>query len=116
MASEARMAKVDWKYIDGTVSNVISTEYANNLHTSPADDHLVTFSYEVDGHFYGGEFHTSEEYAEGQAITVGYDPANPEKNDLVKSEVSNFLWVTFMWVTKLAVPAILIYALIRGCK
>jgi hypothetical protein len=115
-ACEVTVAKIDWQYTDGTVSNVITTEYAQNRYTEPAVDYLITFAYEVDGHFYGGEFHTSEKYVEGKTITVGYDPTNPEKNDLVKSETSNFLWVTFMWITRISIPAVLIYFLIRGCK
>ena len=110
------MAKVDWKYIDGTVSNVITTDYAYNRYTSPAADQLVTFTYEVDGHFYGGEFHTVEEHSVGQAIAVGYDPANPEKNNQVKSQTSNFLWVTFMWISRLLIPGMLIYFFWRGCN
>jgi len=115
MAGEVSVAKTDWQYTDGTVSNVITSTYAYNSYTRPATDCLVTFTYEVDGHFYGGEFHTSETYVEGQTITVGYDPANPEKNDLVKSEASNLLWVTFMWITRISIPAIFIYFLLRRC-
>jgi hypothetical protein len=108
-----RHGEIDWQYTDGKVSNVITNEYANNRYTSPGIDYLVTFTHVVDGHYYGGELQTGEQYAEGDAISVGYDPGNPEKNNLVRNQL---WWVIFMWITRLSIPAIFIYFLLRNCK
>jgi len=75
--------------------------------------YAVTFTYKVDGHYYGGEFKTEvpSGYAEGAPIAVRYNPAKPEENDLD----GGGKWAIGSYVIYcVAIAAIVIYAL-RGC-
>jgi hypothetical protein len=72
----------DWKEIDGTVSSV--EEYQ----TRSGTEYSVVFMYKVDGGYYAGTFTTSESYRKDDTISVLYDPANPERNNLAEQEKS----------------------------
>ena len=102
------MAKIDWQYTEGTISNVM----AAYTYGRAGNVYVVTFTYKVDGHYYGGEFNagTALNYSEGGSIRVGYNPANPEENNLDGKGLS-------VWWYRLAGPAIIvIYILIHGCR
>jgi hypothetical protein len=101
------MAKVDWLYTDGTVSNVMYV----GPYGKGSNVYAITFTYRVDGHYYGGEFKdtTGHGYSEGGNIRVGYNPTNPEENDLDKK--GSWLPAVY-WITIAA--AVLIFG-IHGC-
>lgn len=103
------MAKVNWQYVDGTVSNVMD----GSALARGTDLYAITFTYTVDGHYYSGEFKaaTGHGYSEGDKITVGYNPANSEENDLDNKGQ----WMQWYHVIYCAgIAAILIYWCIRG--
>jgi len=78
-----------------------------DTYTRGGDIYVVTFTYKVDDHYYGGEFNAIavEHYSDGGSIQVGYNPANPEENNLDGTGVS--LW----WYRLLGGVAIAIYLL-----
>lgn len=69
-----------WKDTDGTVAS------SDEFHTKGGARYTVVFTYKVEGSYYGGTFTTSTSYREGDLLTVQYDPAHPEINDLVQKE------------------------------
>ena len=70
----------DWKDTDGTVASVEEhqTRYGKN--------YSVVFTYKVDDEWYGGTFTSEEPYSKDDTLTVLYDPAKPERNNLVEHE------------------------------
>jgi hypothetical protein len=68
------------KDTDGTVTSV---EW---YPTRGGDRYSVVFTYKVDGEWYGGTFTTDESYNKEDTISVSYDPASPERNNLVEQE------------------------------
>jgi hypothetical protein len=70
----------DWKDTDDTIAS------AEPYQTRYGTEYSVAFTYKVDGEWYGGTFTTSESYRKDDVITVLYDPANPERNNLVQRE------------------------------
>jgi len=70
----------DWKDTDGTVADVQLISYKDGTTYS------VVFTYKVDGEYYSGTFTTYEAYRKDDTISVLYDPANPERNNLVEQE------------------------------
>lgn len=102
------MAKIDWQYTDGTISKVVGV----GTHTKDGDEYVVTFTYKVDGHYYGGECNAIAPFKllEGGSIRVGYNPANPEENSLNRKRSPAG------WYRLAVFAAILIYFLIRGCR
>jgi hypothetical protein len=75
-----RAMQKDWKETDGTVADVEVISYRNGT------EYSVVFTYKVDGGYYSGTFTTYEAYRKDDTIPVLYDPANPERNNLVESE------------------------------
>jgi hypothetical protein len=69
----------DWLEVVGTVSSVMARSRAGNV---------VVFTYEVDGHFYGGSLTTYDPYEEGASIIVRHDPDDPERNDLIRRQTT----------------------------
>jgi Protein of unknown function (DUF3592) len=47
----------------------------------------VVFTFEVDGGYYGGSYTAWKEPYVGEKIPVWYDPADPDRNDLVQKEM-----------------------------
>ena len=74
------MAKIDWKDADGTAASV------ERVDGRSGPTYTVVFTYEVDGHWCGGTFTTSDEYRKGDSVAVRYDPKNPDYNDLTQEE------------------------------
>ena len=74
------MAKIDWKDADGTAATV------ERVDGRYGPTYTVVFTYEVDGHWCGGTFTTSDEYRAGDSVAVRYDPKNPDYNDLAQGE------------------------------
>jgi hypothetical protein len=70
----------NWKDIDGTVADVEAISYRNGT------EYSVVFTYKVDGDYYSGTFTTYDAYRKDDTIAVLYDPANPERNNLVEQE------------------------------
>jgi hypothetical protein len=81
---------VDWKEAKGTVASV-----ERNPTGAIRKALTIVFTYQVDGHWYGGTFISNfDPYVEGQALTVRYDPKDPATNDLMKKE-SRRRWLTY---------------------
>ena len=80
------MAKIDWKDADGTAVSVVRYEGRGG------PIYTVSFNHEVDGHWCGGSFTTTDEYREGDSVAVRYDPKNPDYNDLMQKE-SRQRWI-----------------------
>jgi hypothetical protein len=70
----------DWKDTDGTVASV------EEFQTRGGSQYRVVFTYEVDGHWCGGTFTTTDAYQKGDTLPVLYDPANPDRNNLAERE------------------------------
>jgi hypothetical protein len=70
----------NWKDTDGTVTGVECRP------TRGGDQYSVVFTYKVNGEWYGGTFTSSLEYDKEDTVSVTYDPANPEHNNLVDQE------------------------------
>ena len=102
------MAKIDWQYTEGTVSNIMDV----GPYGKGSNVYTITFVYKVDGHFYGGEFNgiSGHGYSEGGPIRVGYDPANPERND----RDGKGGWMRWAYVSAWVVAALLVYVT-RSC-
>jgi hypothetical protein len=103
------MASIDWLYADGTVSNVMQVSALGK----GSELYAITFTYQVDGHYFGGEFKaaTGHGYSEGDSITVGYNPSNPEQNDLDNKGA----WMWWYHVAScIAIAAAVIFG-IHGC-
>ena len=104
------MAKAEWKDADGTVSNIMLVSAlgkGTNLYA-------ITFTYKVDGHYFGGEFKapTGHGYAVGDRIAVLYNPAKPEENDLNgRGEWGTWIHVAYCGV----IVAAVIYFCFHGC-
>jgi hypothetical protein len=93
------VAKTDWKDIDGTVASVERVDGRNGA------NYTVVFTYEVNGHWCGGTFHTTDEYRVGDSVPVRYDPLDPDRNDLSVKEARN-KWI--LWSVLIAVGLILL--------
>jgi hypothetical protein len=104
------MAKINWLYTDGTVSNIMRVSAL----AKGRDLYAITFTYKVDGHYCGGEFKapTGHGYSEGDKITVGYNPANPDENDL--SNKGEWMW-WYHVVYCVAIAAAVIFSM-RSCS
>jgi hypothetical protein len=103
------MRRKDWVRTKGTVSNkMLRVQGRGNLFT-------ITFVYEVDGHFYSGEFVTHKyRYEKGRTVLLRYNPANPEENDL-NGRGAWSLWLA--WASYAGVAAYISYLLVsRGCR
>jgi hypothetical protein len=70
----------DWKDTDGTVASV------DSFPTRGGTRYSVVFTYKVDDEWYGGTFTTDEAYRKDDTISLLYDPAKPERNNLVEQE------------------------------
>ncbi len=106
------MAKNDWKDAVGTVSNimVVGPQGRGGVFYS------ITFSYQVDGSYYSGEFtsETSEGYTEGGSLPLKYNPAKPEQNNLDGNGKSS-VWMS--WAITVVGSAWLLYLIcFRGCR
>ncbi len=63
--------------------------------------YVVVFSYEVGGNHYSGEFNSSNEWKEGSAFSIRYNPENPDENDRQDDSDSPFFTVV-SWVIGIA--------------
>lgn len=70
----------NWKDADGTVASV------EEFQTRGGPQYRVVFTYEVDGHWCGGTFTTTDAYQKGDTLSVLYDPADPDRNNLAERE------------------------------
>jgi hypothetical protein len=104
---EVRVAKVNWKDADGTVSSVMVSQGGRGV-----TFYTVGFSYKVDGHFYGGTITTGEEYREGDSVPVKYDPNDPERNDLMEKETRG-RWILWAVIGVAVVMVLLVFGLSR---
>lgn len=102
------MAKIDWQFTEGTVSNIMEV----GPYGKGSTVYAITFIYKVDGHFYGGEFNdvTGHGFSEGGTIRIGYNPANPEENDRNRKGG----WMRWAYVGSLT-AGVAMYFLIHGC-
>lgn len=96
--------KADWKTTEGTVAEVQERRTRSTVWYS------VVFTYKVDGSWYGGTFWSADAYQKGDSIDVRYNPADPERNDLVDSETRR-KWIQALVV--LAVVAFWLFMMLR---
>lgn len=80
-----------WKEVEATVSTCGGQDHYNPGMgpASVQSDYLITFSYEVDGQWYSGEFNSASPRAEGSRFTILYDPNNPEHNNMSMTDAEN---------------------------
>ena len=73
------MKRKDWKQAEATIASV-------QTHTGPDSEYYyeVVFTFQLDGAYYGGTFTAWKEPSVGDRISVWYDPANPDRNNLVQ--------------------------------
>ena len=69
-----------WLDADGTVAS------ADEISSRNGSEYSVVFTYKVNDEWYGGTYTTYEAYSKGDSISLLYDPANPERNNLVEKE------------------------------
>jgi hypothetical protein len=105
--SEVVSVREGWKDADGTVASVYE-----KFQTRNGPYYSVVFTYKVDGGYYSGTFSTFEEYHENDAIYLRFDPANPERNDLVERERIKH-WILFA-VILVAALSVLFAAMHEG--
>ena len=97
------MRKRDWRK---TTAKVFTCGWANTPVSGASafsGDFLVTFSYEVDGQIYSGEFKSSREWREGETFDLRYDANDPSVNDERESK-----WINIV-VYSLAVLAVVVW-------
>jgi Protein of unknown function (DUF3592) len=98
------MRPSEWKEVEATV---FTCGWQNKSGIGAAglkvDGHyLITFSYEVDGHWYSGEFLNASPLVEGSKFPLRYDPENPNRNE--KSlEVQRSRWFSVAILALLAI-------------
>jgi hypothetical protein len=88
------MAKRDWKITEATVFTCgVQNEYQPGAAGgSVSSDYLITFSYEIDGEWYSGEFPSSTPREEGSKFNLKYDAAKPGHNEYSIDSAMNSLW------------------------
>lgn len=91
----------NWIETDATVATVDTRQ------TRGGDIYIVVFTYKVNGEWCGGTFTTGEEYDVGDTLSVRYDPANPDRNNLVERETISH-WILGAVLT--AAALIFLYA------
>jgi len=78
----------NWPQTDATVSSCEWGDNANYRSKGPEGWYTVTFSYRVNGEYYGGDFtlpgssDSSTPYQKDDKLVAHYNPRNPEKNFL----------------------------------
>jgi hypothetical protein len=107
-----RVAKIDWKTAEGTVTNIMSFGGGGR----DSYFYAITFTYQVDGHYYGGEFTvgSAANYKEGGSIEVKYNPENPEQNNL-DGRGESALWMNRA-ITVVDAAFLFFLIVIRGCR
>ena len=76
----------DWPQAEATVLGCAWSSGRGRSHGDAPGWYEVTFSYHVDGEYYGGRFslpgeeNSESPYREGDKLFVGYDPRRPERN------------------------------------
>jgi len=84
--------KTDWQSADGTVTDVeVAQGRGGPIYT-------VSFNYKVGEHWYGGFFSSTSEYRKDDAISVQYDPADPNRNEYTVAASRAHLWAALVIV------------------
>ena len=88
------MKPSEWKVTEATVFTCgWQDENTRKGAGLPGGDYLIIFNYEVDGHWFSGEFLNGSPLVEGSHFPLRYDPDNPERNE--KTEESRQVrWIT----------------------
>lgn len=105
------MARTNWKETEATVFTCGVQDHAASGKvyvpgTGPSD-YLITFSYEIDGEWYSGEFNSNTPRERGEKFTLRYDPRHPENNDVSLTDRQN-LWTNIM-IGAICVIALIIW-------
>jgi len=75
----------NWPQADATVSSCDWSDNSSARRIGPAGWYTVTFSYRVNGEYFGGDFTlagsstSSSPYQKNDRLVVHYDPRHPEK-------------------------------------
>ena len=99
------MAKENWVATDATIASVEEHRLRSGVIR-----YVFVFTYVVGGSWHGGTCHTYETSIKGDRIPIRYDPAHPERNDLVDRERFRRMR---NWAVSLVTVMIAIYLLMR---
>lgn len=85
----------NWKQTEATVYMLGSqSEYL--LQGLAQSEYLILFSYEIDGHWYSGEYASMSQRAEGSRFTLKYDADDPSHNEFSVDSALNALPVKIL--------------------
>ena len=80
-----------WKQAEATIASVQRHTGADSAYS-----YEVVFTFKVDGGYYGGTFTVWKEPCVGDNISLWYDPADPDRNNLVQREkLMNWVYAVF---------------------
>jgi len=75
-----RTRRPHWIDTEGTVASV---EVHETTRSGDPSTWTVVFTYKVDGHWYSGTYRTFDTFKVGDTLALRYDPADPNRNNLV---------------------------------
>ena len=70
-----------WKQTEATIASIVRHTGVDSQFS-----YEVVFSFEIGGSYYGGTFTAWKEPYVGDKIPVCYDPADPDRNDLIQRD------------------------------
>jgi hypothetical protein len=108
------MSKGDWKETEATVFTCGVQEKAMPgklpIPGFGYSEYLITFSYEIDGQWYSGEFTSTTPRDEGSAFTLKYDSNSPNRNEYSLDKALNSLWSNIVtWLAAISIAAVYIW-------
>lgn len=103
------MSKTVWKQTEATVFTC-GWQSKYSPHGTDIGQNLITFSYEIDGNWYSGEFHSLTTRDEGSKFTLRYDANNPEHTEYSLDKALNSSLATIIgWVAAIAAVALYVW-------
>jgi hypothetical protein len=76
-----------------TTGTVLSSQWQTD-DTDSTGSYLLVYRYSVDNQTYRGEFTASTSYAQGESVTVYYDPGDPQNSRVDTSVISQYAgWI-----------------------
>ena len=105
------MARTIWKETEATVYTCGVQHHADvgkiPTPVTGYSDYLVTFSYEINGEWYSGEFNSPNPREEGSTFLLRYDANNPAINEHNRFDTPKGKVLT--WAIGIATAALLIW-------
>lgn len=103
------MSRKSWPQTEATVFTCgVQDHYEPQ--TGGSQDYLVTFSYEINGHWYSGEFSSAEPWVEGSKFCVRYDPDDPNRSS--KDDPVSNRWFTIISILA-GIALVILYIWLR---